>query len=420
MRAFADLARELSPAIVNISVRRAAPVGLPAIPGSEAQGLGSGFIIHSDGLVLTNAHVIDGAGEIVIKLENEHEYVAKVVGVFPPLDIALLSFEPETADALIVAPLGRSEQVEIGEWVIAIGNPFGLNHTVTAGIVSAKGRRDVTPGNEPNLARFIQTDASINPGNSGGPLINIRGEVIGINTAINAAGQGIGFAVPIDMVKTILPQLSTGRVTRSYLGVVVGPVSREIATQLQLPRRQGALVSQVKPASPADLAGLRAGDVIVTFDGQAIEHWEDLPWLASITGLERPVTLGVNRGGRRLTASARLAPYPEQVADTPQTPKPPMASRTPLGVTVVSLPRDQAKAMGLSASEGVIVKSVEAGTVGAALGILAGDVIIKVNGKPVRGGAAGFEAAIGELRRGAKLTLAMRRGAMSLFKSLVL
>lgn len=424
MRAFSKLARELSPAVVNISIKKKGRTPtMPFIPTPEGQGLGTGFIIHERGLVLTNHHVVDGADEITVKLSNDQEYLATTIGSYQPLDVALLKFEP--AEKLTAAPLGDSNRVEIGEWVIAIGNPFGLNHTVTAGIVSAKGRRDISPGAGPNLARFIQTDASINPGNSGGPLINIRGEVIGINTAINPAGQGIGFAVPIDMIKTVLPQLATGKVLRSYLGVVVGPVAREPRART---RQSGALVSSVKEDGPAARAGIQAGDIITKIDGKPIEHWEDLPWYASIAGISRAVPMTVQRDGKVRELSVTLAPFPENAslempAPTPSGPTGPMGPRpqreTPpaeLGVAVGPLPTARAKELGLEPGDGVVVKTVERGSLGARLGVEVGDIVTHVNEQVVRGPKS-FE----ELVRGSgdgRLSLAMRRGKMMLFKSI--
>ena len=426
MRAFSVLARELSPAVVNISVKKKQrQQNLPFLPAPDGQGLGTGFIIHERGLVLTNHHVVDGAEEIVVRLSNDQEYEAKVVGAYPPLDVALLSFAPN--EKLVAAPLGDSERVEIGEWVIAIGNPFGLNHTVTAGIVSAKGRRDISPGSEPNLARFIQTDASINPGNSGGPLINIRGEVIGINTAINPAGQGIGFAVPIDMIKTVLPQLATGKVLRSFLGVVVGPVARELANQSGR-SRSGAFVSSVREDGPAARAGVVAGDIITHIDGKVVEHWEDLPWYASIAGISRAVPLTVNRRGKVHDMSVTLAPFPENasIAMRGRAPDPggdPLApggagkAAPDLGLSVERLPDARAAELGLEAGQGVVVKSVSPRSLGVQLGVRRGDVVTHVN-EQVVAGVDGFAALVAGGAQAERLSLAMRRGKMLIFKTI--
>ena len=405
MRAFSRLAKELSPAVVNINVERRS-VPLPFMPNGGS-GLGTGFIIHASGYVLTNNHVVAEADSIVVRLANEHEYPATVVGSYELLDIALLKFEP--TEPLTAAPLGNSEALEIGEWVIAIGNPFGLNHTVTAGIVSAKGRRDVLPGNEANHARFIQTDASINPGNSGGPLINIRGEVVGINTAINAAGQGIGFAVPVDMIKTVLPQLARGHVARSYLGVLVGPVDKDVAGKLGLERGKGALVTDVKPATPAAAAGFLRGDVITRFDGTTIEHWDDLPWLASTATAARSLKVLVNRDGKARELSVTLAPFPEEA---------PVARRdaATLGIDVVALNEARAREIGLEPGQGVSVKDVRRGGMAAEAGIKTGDVVVQVNYETVVGGADGFKKLVANVTQGQPLALTVRRGDRFLFK----
>ena len=256
------------------------PNGRHHAPGNEGgdeslkrQALGSGFIVDGDGHVVTNAHVIDGADTVKVKLADDREYRAKVVGKDDRLDVAVLQLESAPHD-LPVAALGGSDATRVGEYVVAIGNPFGLGNTVTMGIVSAKGR---TIGAGP-YDDFIQTDASINPGNSGGPLLNVDGQVIGINTAINPQGKGIGFAIPIDAVKMVLPQLvATGHVSRGRLGVVIQGMDEDLAKALGMDRAHGALVEQVEPGSPAERAGIKSGDVIVAVDGQDVPHSEDLP-----------------------------------------------------------------------------------------------------------------------------------------------
>jgi len=239
----------------------------------KQQALGSGFLIDEQGHVVTNAHVIDDADVVKVKLADDREFRAKVVGKDDRLDVALLKLDDPPHD-LPVAALGASEATRVGEYVVAIGNPFGLGNTVTMGIVSAKGR---TIGAGP-YDDFIQTDASINPGNSGGPLFNLRGQVVGINTAINPQGKGIGFAIPIDAVRDVLPQLlSTGHVARGRLGVLIQGMDDDLARALGMDRPHGALVESVEPGSPAEKAGLKSGDVIVALDGQDIPRSEDLP-----------------------------------------------------------------------------------------------------------------------------------------------
>jgi serine protease Do len=250
----------------------------------KQRSLGSGFIIDRDGYILTNNHVVEKAQSIKVRLSDEKEYDAKVVGRDPKTDIALIKIN--TRQNLPVAPLGDSDSLEVGDWLIAIGNPFGLEHTVTAGIVSAKGR---VIGAGP-YDDFIQTDASINPGNSGGPLFNLNGEVVGINTAIVSGGQGIGFAIPINVAKELLPQLKTkGRVVRGWLGVMIQKVTPEIAKGFGLKESEGALVSDVMEGSPAEKAGIKRGDVIVSYNGKRIKEMDQLPKLVGTTEVGKKV-----------------------------------------------------------------------------------------------------------------------------------
>lgn len=431
MRAFADLARVLSPAVVNITTGRAVEgVEIPGFRRPEGTGLGSGFIIRTDGLVLTNHHVIKDASNIVVRLANDDEFPARVVGQFPPLDVALLKFEPD--GPLAIAPLGDSRRLDIGEWVIAIGNPFGLNHTVTAGIVSAKGRRDVVPSREVNLARFIQTDASINPGNSGGPLINIRGEVVGINTAINPSGQGIGFAVPIDMVKTILPQLAVGKVSRSFLGVRFGAVPPEMVADMRKKAptdgvgasriQRGAWVREVVIGGPAARGGIQAGDIITEWNGQTLTDWDEVGWLASTAGSGKKVRVALLRGERKVELEVTLGDFPEENearGPTPPTPgaTEPEATARPVGLRVKALNVVVAKRLGLRVGEGVVVESVLARSLGAAVGIRAGDIITKINGVTLKGGVVGYQKLVDGVPSGGMLAFELRRGEAMMMKA---
>jgi serine protease Do len=415
MRAFADLARALSPAVVAVHISRAAPaLSFRAVP--EGSGQGSGFIIRADGLVLTNHHVIRDASDIRVRLIDETEHTARVVGAFPPLDVALLKFDPPAPQP--VAPLGDGRALDIGEWVVAIGNPFGLGHTVTAGIVSAKGRRDIVPaGREPNMAPFIQTDASINPGNSGGPLINIRGEVVGINTAINAAGQGIGFAVPIDMVKIILPQLARGRVERSFLGLRFGPVPPEARSGREALRR-GALVREVVAGGPAARAGIAAGDIITRWDGVPLRDWEEMAWLAATAGAGRAVEIGLARGPRELALRVTLDRFPEEdAASTTEAPRGPLDGAAGVGLTVRPLTATESRVEKLAGGVGVIVTEVGRGTPAAILGFRPGDIIVTINRHEVRGGQRGFDALIEAAGEGELLAFGLKRGGRYLMRA---
>ncbi len=255
--------------------------------------LGSGFIIDAEGHVVTNAHVVDGADEVHVKLADDREYDAKVVGRDARLDLAVLALEG--AKDLPAASLGKSESLRVGEYVVAIGNPFGLGHTVTMGIVSAKGR---SIGAGP-YDDFIQTDASINPGNSGGPLFDLQGRVIGINSAINPNGQGIGFAIPIDMLKDVLPQLlASGHVDRGHLGVAFKPVDAKLARTLKLDKARGAYVADVERGSPAERGGLESGDVIVKVEGKDVAHAEELPRLIALHPPGTKLAIDVLREGK--------------------------------------------------------------------------------------------------------------------------
>ncbi len=287
IQSFIKLAHTLGPAVVNVvalqtgeetpnPLERPGPGTGPPAERRRGRGQGTGFVIHKSGFILTNTHVIESSDDIRVRLSDERELSAKLIGKDDKTDIALLKVE--AGGDLAVAPLGNSEDVQIGEWVVAIGNPFGLDHTVTAGIVSAKGRRDVRPGgSQTGFFDFIQTDASINPGNSGGPLINTRGEVIGINTAMNAQAQGIGFAIPINMAKVIAPLLAKhGRAPRSWLGVYPQPISAQLRKAFNLSDARGALLSDVVAESPAARAGLLSGDVITELDGRTIKRADDL------------------------------------------------------------------------------------------------------------------------------------------------
>ncbi len=303
---FVATAKKVKPSVVNIfttQIVRKNPVqgwfgfdDLFGVPHRERiqRSLGSGFIIDARGFVLTNYHVIRGAHEILVQIEDEREVSAGLVGAEPDIDVALLHVEDT---GLEPAVLGNSDNLEVGEWVLAIGNPFGLSQTVTAGIVSAKGRSYSDLGiNQRGYQNYIQTDASINPGNSGGPLVNTSGEVVGMNTAISSSGQGLGFAVPINMIKAILPQLKrTGRVVPAWLGVGIREMTEEMMSELRAP--EGILVTEVYPGGPAE-GQLNLGDVIVEFNDMKIESASELAWMAATSGVNNDVSVKVFRQGK--------------------------------------------------------------------------------------------------------------------------
>lgn len=373
----------------------------------RTHSLGSGFIIREDGYVVTNNHVVDGATEIAVKLSDGREFPAKIVGRDEKTDLALLKIE---AKGLPVLPFGDSDKLQVGEPVMAIGNPFGLEGTVTTGIVSAEGR---VIGEGP-YDDFIQTDASINPGNSGGPLVNTAGQVVGIDTAIfsqSGGSVGIGFAIPINMAKTILPQLEAkGHVTRGWLGVSIQPVTPELAKAMQLPKEEGALVAQVLPDSPAQKAGLQAGDVIVEYDGHAIAKAEDLPRLVAGTPVEQTATMKVLRDGKPLTVTARIAEMPESQKMAEAT----SPARERLGLAVQPLTPALAKQLGVPDTGGLVVAGVKDGSPAAEAGIQSGDVIVQVNRKPTRT-VAEFRQALAAQKPGEPTLLQIHRGDASLF-----
>ena len=307
---FADLAAKADPAVVFVKTlqEQRGRTGRRRVVG---EGLGSAFVYDPDGLILTNNHVIENATEITVIFSGDRQMQAQVVGRDPPTDIAVLRVK---AKGLEYLELGDSDAARIGDWVVAIGNPFGLSHTVSAGIISAKGRtgQDVRGLGDPSgYYNFIQTDASINPGNSGGPLLDMRGRVIGISTAIRAQANNIGFAIPVNMVKQLLPRLlKDGKVRRSAVGIVVSSVLERDLSRLGLDQRQGALIRSVLPGGPGDRAGLRVDDVIVAFEGEAVPGPEILRWRASLAGVGKTVALRVVRGERTFELKVTLGDLP--------------------------------------------------------------------------------------------------------------
>jgi serine protease Do len=310
---FVPLVKKANPSIVTVKSRVEREIrGRRRVVG---EGLGTAFVYDSGGFLLTNNHVIAGATNIQITLHDGRDLEAKVVGRDKHTDLAVVKVDEQGLPAL---PLGDSDRLDVGEWVVAIGNPFGLSHTVSTGIVSAKGRtRDDVKGLDPSgYFNFIQTDASINPGNSGGPLLNLRGEVVGINSAVRANANNIGFAIPINMVKELLPMLlRDGKIRRSAIGVVVDGLSSLDATRLKRPDRKGAWVTDVLPGGPADKAGLAADDVILALEGKTVADPNELRWLASIAGVNKAVTVRVARGDRVFDLKLTLGELQEDPSD---------------------------------------------------------------------------------------------------------
>jgi serine protease Do len=319
---FAALAKTADAGVVTIisRIEEVRPGGRRRVVG---EGLGTGFVYDKFGLVLTNNHVIEDGTEISVKLADQRELPAKIVGRDKPADVAVVRVDDKNLSPL---PLGDSDGIDVGDWVVAIGNPFGLSHTVSAGILSAKGRtHDDVKGLDPSgYFNFLQTDAAINQGNSGGPLLNLRGEVVGINSAIRANANNIGFAIPINMVKELLPiLLRDGKITRSQLGLIVDPVNETEATRLRRANRNGAWIRSVMPGSGAERAGLLQDDVILRFDGKWVTDPNQLRWLASLAGVGKTVTIRVQRGPKvfelPVTLSA-LQPAPDDDEGPPRLP----------------------------------------------------------------------------------------------------
>lgn len=363
------------------------------------QSLGTGFIISADGYILTNNHVVNGADEVMVKLSDGRELKGEIKGLDEKLDLALIRISDK--EKLSAAELGDSDALEVGEWVMAIGNPFGLSQTVTAGIVSAKGR---VIGSGP-YDDFIQTDASINPGNSGGPLFNADGRVIGINTAIIAGGQGIGFAIPINMAKGIVSQLrDNGKVTRGYLGVRFQPLTADLAKSFGLESEKGALIASVEKDTPAEKAGLKAGDVIVEYDGKPINDGNELPRYVAATPVDKKVALVVVREGSRVSVTLTVGKLKDSDAEQAA----PGNENEKLGLTVQELTRELASRYGLRDARGLVVTDVRQGSVAEEAGIAPGTLIIEINGqRPDSAGA--FNAVVAKIKKGDMIRLLLKR-----------
>jgi len=387
------LAKEVSPAVVNISTTQVVRFKRPRMrspfgqqdpfeeffhnffgnvpPEQKRRSLGSGFIVSDDGFILTNNHVVEKADEITVTLLDKEELRAEVVGTDPKTDIALIKIK--AGKKLPFVSLGDSEKLEIGEWVVAIGNPFGLGHTVTTGIVSAKGR---VIGSGP-YDDFIQTDASINPGNSGGPLFNMKGAVVGINTAIVQGGQGIGFATPIHLAKSILGQLKEkGKVIRGWLGVYIQRLTPDMAETLSVPGKKGALVADVTKGGPADKAGLRSGDVIVSFDGKGVSDEHDLPQIVASTKPGKNVEVIVIRDGKEGKIPVTITEMEPEGGQT-KAGGPDLSKG--LGLTVQDITPEVARHLDIENRKGVLVSSVESGSPAEDAGFREGDVIRAIN-----------------------------------------
>lgn len=428
---FATLAKRVGPSVVNVSttqVRKAA-ADVPSpfdgddpmsqfwqrffggrIPrGSQRQmGLGSGFIIDRNGTILTNYHVVDGAQKISVTLSDGKSYDAKVLGKDQKTDIAVIKID--AGQDLPAVTLGDSDRLDVGEWVMAIGNPFGLDHTVTSGIVSAKGRQ-IGAGPYDN---FIQTDASINPGNSGGPLINLRGEVVGITTAIysqSGGNIGIGFAIPTNSIKEVLPQLKDkGRVVRGYLGTTVQKITPEIADSLGVKQQRGALVADVVRGSPAERAGIKTGDIITEFNSKEVKDSTELPGLVARVAPGTGTSVKVLRDGKEMTLAITVGEMKEtEVAASGQ--------QGELGLAVQPVTPEVAQSLGLDRAEGLVITEVKPGSAADDAGLREGDLITQINRRPVKN-LADYNREMAQSKKGQSVLLLVRRGDASVFLAL--
>ncbi len=420
---FTKIAEEVSPAVVNVfttQVVKAHPFPLPPdifgddffrfffgnVPPREfkRRSLGSGFIISRDGFIVTNYHVVKNATEVRVVLKDGTEYKAKIYGTDPKTDIALLKIDPKGRD-LPTVKLGDSDKLKVGEWVLAIGNPFGLSYTVTAGIVSAKGR---VIGEGP-YDDFIQTDASINPGNSGGPLVNMDGEVVGINTAIIKNAQGIGFAIPINLAKNVIEQLKEhGKVIRGWLGVYIQDVRPSLAEAMKLPVKHGAIITKVIPKSPADKAGLKQGDVIIEYNGREVKDSHQLSILVSNTKPGTRVKIKIIRDGKEKTLRVKIGELKEQGPHGGVT----TGMLDKLGLELGDVPPDVARR--LDVRGGAYVISVKPGSIAMEAGFRKGDVIVSINRHRIRD-AADAVRIISKAKRGQFLTFLVYRGEGALY-----
>ncbi len=432
---FTELVKQNSPAVVNISttqkISRGPSMELPDIPEGhpfgelfkrffdeegrppeerDSESLGSGFIISEDGYVLSNHHVVDGADEVLVRLSDRRVLKAEVVGSDPQSDIALLKVD---AKDLPIVRIGSSKSLQVGEWVLAIGSPFGFEQSATAGIVSAKGRS--LP--RENYVPFIQTDVAINPGNSGGPLFDMEGRVIGINSQIysrTGGYMGLSFAIPIEMAMNVAEQLKTvGRVSRGWLGVLIQEIDRDLAESFGMDKPHGALVAKIFPGSPAGAAGVQVGDVIVQFAGQPVSTSSSLPPIVGSTQVGESVQVGVLRDGKRMNLKVTVGELPDDA----------LASAAPveetessaLGLTVEDL--DDEVRTTLDIDHGVWVSQVEDDTPADQAGVRQGDVITMLGGKQVKD-VAGFNTLIEELPTGKSVPLLVQRGQGPVFLAL--
>jgi len=432
---FAQVAEFVSPAVANISAERTVTSTFPGFewrfegpwgdlfkdffrdtPRSQqkAQTLGSGFFISKDGYLVTNYHVIRGASDIIVKLTNKQEFrgdEVKIVGTDSRTDIALLKIE--NGDKLPYLELGDSEKVKVGDWAIAFGNPFHLEGTVTVGVISAKGRTGIALPEGPDFQSFLQTDAAINPGNSGGPLVNIRGEVIGINTAITSPSGGnigIGFAIPADLAKSVIEELKTkGKVTRGYLGVYLQDITEDLKDAMNLPTLEGVLISEVIGDTPASRAGIMAGDVVTEFDGKKVKDMASFRIMVASTDIGKRVKTKVYRDGKVKELTVTLAEMPETI-DPEEIPE----EEHELGLQVIDVSDPRAERYEPKSTNGVIVIAVKSGTPADRAGFRVGDVILGIGQNEISD-VKEYRSTARELKKGKPVIFNVQRGERKLY-----
>jgi serine protease Do len=435
---FREIVKQSSPAVVKIIVEASGPRPGQGQPGPEEipeylrrffefrgappqphqrMGMGSGFIISADGLIITNNHVVEGAGSVLVRMSDRQEFEAEIVGTDPRSDLALIRIDGKD---LPVLELSGSDELDVGEWVLAIGSPFGLDYSVTAGIVSAKGRSLPTENGE-NYVPFIQTDVAINPGNSGGPLFNLEGEVVGVNSQIftrSGGSIGLSFAIPVSVVRNVVNQLQEhGRVTRGWLGVTIQDVDKNLAESFGLDRPRGALVVQVAEGGPADDAGLKEGDVIVTFDGKDIPTSSDLPHVVGLIAPDTKAEAEIVRDGKKRKLKVKVGGLEADDSYALSGGGAAQGQADRLGLVVAEAGEDTLERWGLSG--GVLVREVVPASPAAEAGVQPGDVITLVGSSPVKSVDA-FDKAVEKLGNGSSVSLRLMRRGSPLFIGLKL
>jgi len=377
----------------------------------KRKGLGSGFIFSEDGYIITNNHVVERATDIKVILQNGDSYDAEIIGTDPKSDLALLKIESKSK--LPAVRFGNSDRLEIGDWVLAIGNPFGLGHTVTVGIISAKGR-SLGLGSYDD---FLQTDAAINPGNSGGPLFNFNGEVIGVNSAIIAGGQGIGFAIPINMTKNVVSQLRNGgKVVRGWIGVYVQRLTPEIAESLDLDDDNGALVADVTAGGPADKAGVKRGDIIIEVNGNKINEMPELPKLVASYRPGTKTKLKVIRDSKEMILNIKLEELPDRVAQISRKSTENEIEQN-LGLIVQEITPEVKRKLGIEYSNGVVISDVMGNSLASEAGLLRGDVILEINKKQIAN-LDNYRKAVDSVKEGQNFLFLVKRGSNTIYVAL--